>query len=382
VNAVGIIKKRPLNFEEIIEVSLNMDVDTQLHMMWKLNTDSSIPIDQRIVQAITTLKRYNSIRDNNFNFNYSTDNNYVKLDLSRNKTLIHAVPLYSLPLDELDISGSTNMQISLLVDYFKSTLSVLNLSGNMANINKVHTSHGKFHTIIAKNTFFTADKLNNIPNLRYLDIQGASTKNIPFYGSKTLEHLNIAFSDIKNFNFLSECTALKTLVIDNTMMLPKFVLDQLHKRGTQITIKNTSEIEDAPVDQNSFDILKAPGILQAEDYSSMMGIRTDASKDTDESDFVGWWEADDYLNYDIHTNKAGEYKISFRVSGKSINFNLLSEDKILCRVSEKNISTDWQDWQSIDRNITLPNGYSTLTIQCTGPGWNINWMKFELIEPK
>jgi serine/threonine protein kinase len=365
IAGIKLIMAGNFSFEEIIKNLLNMDPETQKQAMWNFNRASDVPLDKRVEQMRKAILLYNKlIGERTLNFKYSTEGGYIKIDLSDTPNLTQTLPLYGMPINELNIS-KTAAHLGVLEDYLKDELTVLNASHTNYGITSSLTSQAKFEKLIARGTQYSAGRLSDMPNIKYLDIEGASVKAI-MSESATLEYLNIAFTYLQDFGFLKKCTSLRTLVIDEAIILPDDVKAILHNNDVKIITKNkdTNEI---------------PGTIQAEDYVRMEGINTNQANDYEGGLFVGWWEPGDFISHKVYVRKSGKYNVTFRLAGGHFGLILKCNDKILCEVNERG-TTGWQDWTSISKEVHLDEGAITLTTECIEHGWNINWMKFELVK--
>jgi hypothetical protein len=132
---------------------------------------------------------------------------------------------------------------------------------------------------------------------------------------------------------------------------------------------------------NWFSFVEAPFSIkiEAESYTSMFGIQTQATTDAGGGLNVGYSEPGDWMNYSVTVPTAGVYTVNFRVA------SLVATGKIELRNSaETALATlaqgatgGWQTWVTKSVTATLPAGLQTLRIYYTGAGLNINW--FELV---
>jgi len=156
-------------------------------------------------------------------------------------------------------------------------------------------------------------------------------------------------------------------------------VDDANSATTTITmpayaVTVTATYEDIPTE---FDIA---GKIEAEAYDRMSGIQTESCSEGGSN--VGWVDVGDYLEYDVVVEKAGTYNVTFRVASQSngTKFDLKEGSTVLAFVNSS-ATGGWQNWESVTKTISLSAGSTTLRIQATGAGWNINWMDFvEAIE--
>lgn len=132
--------------------------------------------------------------------------------------------------------------------------------------------------------------------------------------------------------------------------------------------------------------LPLPATIQAEDYSAMSGIQTEATTDTGGGLNVGYFHENDWLSYtdsvvDIPTT--GTYKVTFRVAsqggGGSFSFHAADGSQQYGTVSVPKTGGP-QKWVDVEQVINLTAGSHKfgLTALVRGPnGFNINWFKVE-----
>jgi Carbohydrate binding module (family 6)/Secretion system C-terminal sorting domain len=122
-----------------------------------------------------------------------------------------------------------------------------------------------------------------------------------------------------------------------------------------------------------------PGTIQAESYSSMSGVATQATTDEGGGLNVGWIDEGDWMDYAVNVQTAGTYTVSFRVA--AINSGAAFEldnggSTVYANMSVPN-TAGFQTWKTITASVTLAAGTQTLRLLSTGASeWNINWMSF------
>jgi PKD repeat protein len=132
---------------------------------------------------------------------------------------------------------------------------------------------------------------------------------------------------------------------------------------------------------NWMDFVVAPFSIkiEAESYTTMFGIQTQATTDAGGGLNVGYSEPGDWMNYSVTVPTAGIYTVNFRIA------SLVATGKIELRNSTGTVlatlaqgsTGGWQTWVTKSVTATLPAGAQTLRIYYTGAGLNINW--FELV---
>jgi hypothetical protein len=124
------------------------------------------------------------------------------------------------------------------------------------------------------------------------------------------------------------------------------------------------------------------GKIEAEAYTAMFGIQTQATTDAGGGLNIGYVDVGDWLDYAITVPTAGAYNVSFRVASQLATgaFQLKKGTTVLASLAVPNTG-GWQNWQTISAKVTLAQGAQTLRIQATGAGLNINWINFEVAKP-
>ena len=148
--------------------------------------------------------------------------------------------------------------------------------------------------------------------------------------------------------------------------------------GTMKKVIHTSEgISGVPNSESGI-----PGKIEAEAYSAMSGINTEATSDVGGGLNVGWIDNGDWMDYSVDVASAGEYEVAFRVASavNNIKFDLKKGSTVLTTVDASS-SGGWQTWKTVTQSVNLSAGVQTLRIAATGAGWNINWMEFTAIIP-
>ena len=130
-----------------------------------------------------------------------------------------------------------------------------------------------------------------------------------------------------------------------------------------------------------------PVTVQAENYSSMLGIQTETTADVGGGLDVGYIHAGDWMSYSgtsINIPAAGSYKIIFRVAspggGGSFNISEASNGTVYDTISVPSTGGS-QIWVNVERTITLAEGVHSFNITALvrGTGFNINWFKIEAL---
>jgi len=128
-----------------------------------------------------------------------------------------------------------------------------------------------------------------------------------------------------------------------------------------------------------------PATVQAEDYSSMLGVQVENTNDVGGGKNVAYIHTGDWMSYanswiDIPTT--GSYRVTYRVSspggGGSFSFHEADGSAQYDTVSVPSTGGS-QTWTDVVRTINLTAGSHKfgITALVRGTGYNINWFKIE-----
>lgn len=127
-----------------------------------------------------------------------------------------------------------------------------------------------------------------------------------------------------------------------------------------------------------------PGKIEAEQFSNQSGIQVEPTSDSGGGDNIGYIENGDVAEYKVNVAQAGKYKLSFRVASATNGGNLVikTNSSTLASLSVPGTGA-WQNWQTIEQEVTLAKGVQTLSLDFTGGSgylFNLNWLSAELLE--
>lgn len=129
--------------------------------------------------------------------------------------------------------------------------------------------------------------------------------------------------------------------------------------------------------QNPPSGLIIPGKIEAENYSMTSGTQLENTSDTDGGKNVGYLDANDILEYKVSIANTGNYNLAIRVASlsKSGRINLLV-DNIIKKSIDLPITGGWQNWETANTMVNLPQGNHTLKLEVVRDGFNLNWFNF------
>ena len=119
--------------------------------------------------------------------------------------------------------------------------------------------------------------------------------------------------------------------------------------------------------------------IEAENYSAMSGIQTEATTDAGGGLNVGYTETGDWMAYNsINFPTSGSYVIEYRVAsavtGAKISSDLNGGTILLGAVDIPNTG-GWQNWQTVSQTVSVTAGTYNFGIFIQNTGVNINWFR-------
>ena len=120
-------------------------------------------------------------------------------------------------------------------------------------------------------------------------------------------------------------------------------------------------------------------LIQAENYSTMSGVQTETTTDTDGGLSVGYIETGDWMAYtSISFPVSGSYLVEYRVASESgggqLSLDLNGGSTILGYLNIPSTG-GWQSWTTISQTVTVSAGTYNLGIYAQAGGWNLNWIR-------
>jgi len=120
-------------------------------------------------------------------------------------------------------------------------------------------------------------------------------------------------------------------------------------------------------------------LIQAENYSSMSGVQTEATTDTGGGLNVGYADTGDWMAYfNINFPTSGAYVIEYRVAS-AVNGARLSSDLTAGAIQLGAVDVPntggWQNWQTITQTVNVNAGTYNFGIYIQSSGVNLNWFR-------
>ena len=117
-------------------------------------------------------------------------------------------------------------------------------------------------------------------------------------------------------------------------------------------------------------------LIQAEAYTNMLGVQTEATTDVGGTLDVGWIDTGDWMAYyTINFPTTGAYTVQYRVasvSGGQLSMDL-NAGAIQLGTATIPATGGWQNWTTITQTINVTAGTYNVGIFAQTGGWNINW---------
>lgn len=119
-------------------------------------------------------------------------------------------------------------------------------------------------------------------------------------------------------------------------------------------------------------------LQQAESYTVMSGVQTEATSDTGGGQNVGWMDAGDWMAYGGITIPAtATYRVEYRVAspgGSILSLDLNAGQTQLGQLAIP-ATGGWQNWTTVSHTMQIPAGTHSVGIFAPQGGWNINWFR-------
>ncbi|MEM9238135.1 MAG: carbohydrate-binding protein, partial [Verrucomicrobiota bacterium] len=135
---------------------------------------------------------------------------------------------------------------------------------------------------------------------------------------------------------------------------------------------------------NHFKINPAPPATQieAEYYSAMNGVQEEVTGDNGGGLALGFIDDADWMTYPVWIPTPGRYEISYRVAS-AVDGGVITLGKDGNDLQQTPVPNtgDWQNWTTVTDTADLEQGLQYLTLYATVGGWNVNWWRFELLDP-
>ena len=132
-----------------------------------------------------------------------------------------------------------------------------------------------------------------------------------------------------------------------------------------------------------YPVIAIPGKVEAEDFSNMTGITVQTTTDTNAGQNITSIDANDWMDYSINVEKAGNYRVEYRVASSQGGgkFELRKPTGFVLSSNVVGATGGSQKWVTVADTINLASGKQTVRLQSIAGGWNINWINMEYLYP-
>jgi len=158
--------------------------------------------------------------------------------------------------------------------------------------------------------------------------------------------------------------------------------------GTNILANDATSqpvFNNKPVKNNVGNILGISGKIEAEDFYHNQGMTLETTSDIGGGSALGYTDSGDYLDFLVNIAETGNYKIEYRTSGQNatgkVNLQLIGATTETYQTVTLNPTGSWTTWATTVSNATLPAGRYIARINVLDPGFNLNWIRFSLMQP-
>ncbi|SHK30085.1 Por secretion system C-terminal sorting domain-containing protein [Reichenbachiella agariperforans] len=118
-----------------------------------------------------------------------------------------------------------------------------------------------------------------------------------------------------------------------------------------------------------------PGTVQAESYSTMSGIQTEACSEGGEN--IGYVDAGDWADYSVNVTSAGNYQVQFRVAADGAGSKSIQlQAGGTTATANFSATGGWQNWTTVSTTIWLSAGSQTVHLYFPVSGLNVNYVAF------
>ena len=138
---------------------------------------------------------------------------------------------------------------------------------------------------------------------------------------------------------------------------------------------------------NWFSIQAAPLFIEAEDYSTHNGIRTETTTDDGGGLNIGYIANGDWSEYSVAIPAAGDYTIEFRTASNNNDggaIDIVSDGVTIGNVTVPD-TNGWQNWTTVNANVNFATaGTKILRLNYVGGDgslFNVNWFSISPFTP-
>ena len=128
-----------------------------------------------------------------------------------------------------------------------------------------------------------------------------------------------------------------------------------------------------------------PGWIEAESFSTQVGVELETTSDNGGGQNVGFLDAGDIMEYQVNVRYSGEYTVRVRTASEvngSASMELIDQDGQSIGLGDFVFpaSGGWQTWTTSSKEVDMDAGLYTLRVTVTEAPFNLNWYEFEYEE--
>jgi glucosylceramidase len=123
--------------------------------------------------------------------------------------------------------------------------------------------------------------------------------------------------------------------------------------------------------------IAVPSRIEAESYAAVEGAQTEDCGDSGGGKNLGHFDPDDFIEYEIRVDQAGQYTIDYRLASEtgSEGFEVLVGEKVIDKQAVPKTG-GWQTYQTqSSQSFSLSEGQHKLRFRSVGNQWNLNWFE-------
>jgi hypothetical protein len=214
---------------------------------------------------------------------------------------------------------------------------------------------------------------------------GKTVLGVPFYGHPTWESYAALIArgadpysdtfDGVGYNGITTIKSKTNLAFDQGGGIMMWELSQ-DATGTYSLL---SAIHDVVVSRGGGGGGGNTGVIEAESYSSMSGVQTEACTDAGGGSDVGYIDTGDWMAYsNVSFPTTGDYTIQYRVASLSGGGKIsadLNAGAIALGSIDVPSTGGWQNWTTVSLTVHVTAGTYSLGLYAATGGFNVNWLK-------
>ena len=249
----------------------------------------------------------------------------------------------------------------------------------------------------------------NIASFEFIKSDAESADLFPFFvGGETVNRSQIKVSINKpmDSNLGSAPSGFEVFINDTQVAITDVFVDTDNSRliniGVDYVMNSTDEIEVSYVDsdvkdtdgnnlaeftledvRNTLEFSHSiPGKIEAEDFATQMGVQLETTTDNGGGQNIGFLDFNDFLDYRVIINQAGNYRLDYRTASQfatgSLQLFLIDDNGASTLIDTPVFASTggWQTWTTTSSTVALPEGSYTMRVVINQSPFNINWFDF------